>query len=216
MNNKEIFDIWAPFGVKWTDWAKPVPFINLNKNRLVRESIDYSIPEIEYVSEEFKDAAIILDLDSINSVKEGIALAKLGYRPVPVFNGTNPSGEAFSNVDSFVIEPMLIWGAQQLKNITIPENALPVFLLDSNRLNRYKENRGVFDNSWDLYHQDIPSFKYFQKKNINKIIVRGDKFNVDLKRILHKFQKNNMEIYFTNGYEFPKLFKVRKPLRKNA
>lgn len=216
MNRKEIFDVWAPFGKKWTDWVKPVPFIGLDDDKTYRELIDYTIPNIEYLTDSLNDAAIILDIDTVNSVKEGIALAKLGYRPIPVFNGTNPSGYAFSNVDNLVVEPMLIWGAEQLKNIEISDDALPVFLLDSNRLNRYKEDRGVFDNSWDLYHQDIPSFNWFKKNNVSKIIVRGNKkLNIDLQRIFYKFQKNDIEIYFTNGYEAPKIINVKKPRKKS-
>ena len=134
-----------------------------------------------------------------------------------MFNGTVPSGDAFSTADNLVVEPMLIWGAEQLKNIEIQDDALPVFLLDSNRLNRYKEDRSVFDNSWDLYHQDIPSFNWFKKNNVTKIIVRGEKkLNVDLQRIFYKFQKNNINIYFTNGYETPRLINVKKPKKKDA
>lgn len=210
MDRKDIFKIWAPFGKKWVDWVRPVPFIGIDINKSTNYFIDYDIPSINYIKEVKKDTAIIIDIDGVESIKEGIALANMGYRPIPVFNGTNPSEKSKSTTDNQIIENMLIWGAYELKNINLLLDAPPVFLLDKNRLNRYKLDRSIFDNSWDIYPQDIPSSKYFLNNGINKIIVRGEVFNKDLKKVLYKLQKDNIDIFFTNGYDEAKVFKIKK------
>lgn len=55
----------------------------------------------------------------------------------------------------------------------------------------------------------------FLKNNINQIIVRGEKIQKDLKKILYKFQEKGIKILFTNGYEEPKLVKIDKILEKD-
>ena len=67
-----------------------------------------------------------------------------------------------------------------MKKIEIKENANPVFLLDLNRLNRYKISDSLFDNSYDIYDQDLPSAKFFLDNGIDTIIVRSEKIEKDL------------------------------------
>lgn len=213
---KEIYKVWAPIGNKWADWVRPVPFIGLDFSKEFCEFVDYTIPSINYLCELNKDTAIIVDINGVDSIKEGISLARLGYRPIPIFNGTNPTLGSISTTNNMIIEPLLIWGAEELKGIKIEVDAPPVFLLDKNRLNRYKINRSVFDNSWDIYHQDMPSYKYFLENGITRIVVRGERLENDLSRILYKYQKNGIKILFTDGYEEPIEIKVIKPKRKEG
>lgn len=208
---KEIYKIWAPLGCKWIDWVRPVPFIGIDDFKEIHEFIDYNLPDIRYLDKVLKDTAIIIDIQGVNSIKEGIALAKIGYRPIPIFNGTNPTLGSMSTTNNVILEPLLVWGAMELKVIKLDVDALPVFLLDSNRLNRYKSNRSVFDNSWDIYPQDIPTYKYFLENGITKIVVRGERLQNDLSNVLYKYQKNGIKILFTNGYEVPSEIKIRKP-----
>lgn len=210
MTNKEIYKIWAPDKKRWVDWVRPVPFINIDDSSSRKEFIDYRIPSINYLKEVLNDTALIIDIPGIDSIKEGIALAKLGYRPIPIFNGTNPPIGTISTTNNQIIKPLLIWGAFELKNIKLKNDAPPVFLLDQNRLNRYKINNGIFDNSWDIYDGDLPSPKYLLENGINKIIVRSNFQAKDLRKILYKWQKNNIKIFFTNGYEEPKEVKLKK------
>ena len=210
MTNKEIYKIWAPDKKRWVDWVRPVPFINIDDSSSRKEFIDYRIPSINYLKEVLNDTALIIDIPGIASIKEGIALAKLGYRPIPIFNGTDPPIGTISTTNNQIIKPLLIWGAFELKNIKLKNDAPPVFLLDQNRLNRYKINNGIFDNSWDIYDGDLPSPKYLLENGINKIIVRSNFQAKDLRKILYKWQKNNIKIFFTNGYEEPKELKLKK------
>ena len=210
MTNKEIYKIWAPDKKRWVDWVRPVPFINIDDSSSRKEFIDYRIPSINYLKEVLNDTALIIDIPGIDSIKEGIALAKLGYRPIPIFNGTDPPIGTISTTNNQIIKPLLIWGAFELKNIKLKNDAPPVFLLDQNRLNRYKINNGIFDNSWDIYDGDLPSPKYLLENGINKIIVRSNFQAKDLRKILYKWQKNNIKIFFTDGYEEPKELKLKK------
>ena len=210
MTNKEIYKIWAPDKKRWVDWVRPVPFINIDDSSSRKEFIDYRIPSINYLKEVLNDTALIIDIPGIDSIKEGIALAKLGYRPIPIFNGTDPPIGTISTTNNQIIKPLLIWGAFELKNIKLKNDAPPVFLLDQNRLNRYKINNGIFDNSWDIYDGDLPSPKYLLENGINKIIVRSNFQAKDLRKILYKWQKNNIKIFFTDGYEEPKEVKLKK------
>ncbi len=117
-------------------------------------------------------------------------------------------------VNNKAIEIGLIKGAMELRKMKIGKKAPPAFLLDSNRMNRLKMNVSVFDNSWDIYDQDFPSAEYFIQNGINKIILRGERVHKDLKKILYKFQKKEIKIFFTNGYETPKEITIKKPFKK--
>lgn len=210
MNKKEIYKIWAPYNSRWTNWVRPVPFIGIDKTKRIGHFIDYSIPQITYIKCLKRDTAIIIDEPGGESVKESIGLAKLGFRPIPIFNGTNPNENTQSIIDNDMIEQLLIWGAYELTKIKLDKDAPPVFLLDSNRLNRYKVNRFIFDNSWDVYSQDLPTYEKFKSNGIMNIIVKGSKLNKDLTKVLYKHQKNGINIWYTSGYEEPILIKLKK------
>jgi len=194
MTNKECYKIWAPSGKKWTDWVRPVPFIAAKADVKGYHAGELSIPSVDCIDESWKSAAVIVDLPGDESVEMGLALAKLGYRPIPIYNGTIEQKNARATVDNQTVGAALIWGAEILKKIKIDDEALPVFLLDKNRLNRFKIDVSVFDNSWDVYPQDLPSADYFLKNDIHKIIVISDSLSKDLKTIFKKFKKKNVVI----------------------
>ena len=100
MTAKETYQIWAPSKTKWTDWVRPVPFIGIDHPEQIHELIDYEIPSINYIKEVKNNTAIIIDINGIDSIKEGIALAKIGYRPIPIFNGTNPPAKTLSTTEN--------------------------------------------------------------------------------------------------------------------
>lgn len=211
MTGKEIYKIWAPVGARWIDWVRPVPFIAINDNLKLNEFVNFTIPSIKYINEVDKNTAIFVDMPGYESVKEGIALAKLGYRPIPLYNGTNEQEGSISTTSNNAIENFLIVGSKELEKIKLENDAPPAFLLDSNRMIRFKMNVSVFDNSWDIYDQDIPSADYLLKNEISKIIIVGSKIKKDLKIILYKFQKKGIQILYTDGFETPKIVKIKKP-----
>lgn len=194
MTNKECYKIWAPTGKKWTDWVRPVPFIAAQADVKGYHAGELSIPSIDFVDEKWKNAAVIVDLPGDESVEMGLALARKGYRPIPIYNGTIEQENARATVDNQTIGAALLWGAEVLKKIEIDDGALPAFLLDKNRLNRVRIDASIFDNSWDVYPQDIPSADCFLKNGIRKIIVVSDSLSKDLKEIFKKFKKKKIEI----------------------
>ena len=213
MTGKDVFKTWTVAGAKWTDWVRPVPFIAIDDSVKISEICNFEIPRISYISELLVNTAVIIDIPDYESVKEGLALARIGFRPIPLYNGTNEQKGAMATVNNHAIESALVWGALELKELKIANNAPPAFLLDSNRTHRFKMNVSVFDNSWDLYDQDIPSAEYFLKNGIDSIIVRGESIQKDIARILYKFQKKGIKIFSTNGYAKPKEVTIKKPPR---
>jgi len=228
MTAKEVYKIWAPVGKRWVDWVRPVPFVTIghySKSYGVILQPPASIQFLEKQEENqlktilgingweksyLERTAVIVDMCGGESVSYGVALTDYGFRPIPVYNGTEPQEGVMATVNNNVIEYGLIKGAIELKKITIANDAPPAFLMDSDRMNRYKMDESVFDNSWDIYPQDLPSAKYFLENGIDKIIVVGEKIQSDLKKILYKFQKEGIKISFVKRYEEPKELIIKK------
>lgn len=215
MTSKEIYQIWAPTGKRWVDWVRPVPFVGMEAHSKGYDYSNLGVSVTATIPDEFTDAAVIVDLPGVESVVQGIALARTGYRPIPVYNGTIEQQGARSTVDNQAVGIALSWGAAQLADIKISEDALPAFLLDSNRMGRYKMEISLFDNSWDIYSQDMPSAEYFLNNDIHRIIIVGEVVSKDLKKILYDFQKKGIRIYFMERYGAPKKVRIRKTLYKN-
>lgn len=213
MTGRDAFKIWAPSGVPWAAWVRPVPFAAPDKTPAPAVVGSLALPTIAYTAAPQSDTALIVDLPGADGIKEGVALAGLGYRPVPLYNGTNAQEGAMPLVDNGALAAALQWGALALEKISIPANAPPAFLLDSNRTHRHKMNASVFDNSWDIYPQDMPSAEYFLASGIRRIIVRGDAIQNDLCRILYPFQKKGIAILFTGGYSPAEAVVLNKPPR---
>jgi len=209
MTGREAFKIWAPSDSKWSAWVRPVPFV-IYKPEEVNQIMSFAIPEVFFIDTLNTEMAIFLDLPGYEGIKEGLALARLGWCPIPLYNGTDEQPGVKALVDNHSIECALFWGAGILKDLNIKKDAPPVFLLDYNRTHRYKPENSYFDNSWDLYSQDIPSAEYFTDNGIKKIVVCGDKIHKDLKRVLYTFQKKGLQILYTDGYEVPMPVVIKK------
>ena len=212
MLGEEIYKIWAPIGAKWVDWVRPVPFVAINNNFKTDKLYNFSTSKINYIDSLKNDTAIIVDMRGSTSVEEGISLAHLGYRPIPIYNGTIEQENVLATVDNKSIVSALIYGAKELENISIPKDAPPAFLLDTNRLNRYKMNVSVFDNSWDIYDQDMPTAEYLIKNGIKNILVRSNSIKKDLKEILYKYKKKGLNVFLANYDDEIKKVKITKPL----
>lgn len=216
MTGRDFYEKWAPVGARWVEWVRPVPFVAICETFPANEIYNFAIPKLNYINEMQEDTAIVVDRPSYEGIEEGLALAKLGFRPIPLYNGTEGQDRSMILVDTKGIENCLIWGAFELEKIAITNKASPAFLLDSNRMHRFRMDGSVFDNSWDLYHQDIPSAEYLLEQGINKIIVHGEKMQKDIAKIFHKFQEKGITILFTNGFEAPKPVIVKKERKTDA
>ena len=212
MLGKEIYKIWAPNGAQWTQWVRPVPFIGISGKEY--GLVDFTIPKINYINGKTTNIALIIDLPGNNSIKEGIALSKIGFRPIPIYNGTDAQNGAMATTDNEIIKIGLVKGANELRNIQISNDAPPAFLLDSNRMNRFKMSPSIFDNSWDIYGQDLPSAEYVLKNGIDTTIVRGEVIQKDLAKILYKFQLKGIKVFLVDNFEKIKKVHIKKPKEK--
>ena len=213
MTGKELYRIWAPENAKWTNWTRPVPFIGIDDNFKPKGSYDYTIPKIEYVEKGKKNIAIMVDLPGFKSIAEGIALIDYGFRPIPLYNGTHAQENALALTDMNAIQAGIVYAAKFLENAKLEEDAPPAFLIDTERLNRCRKDVSIYDNSWDLYHQDMPTAKYFAQNGIDTILVRCEKFSKDLNSIMFDFPKKGVNVYTVNDYQEIKKAKLKRQKR---
>lgn len=203
MTAKEVYRLWAPKDVDWVDWVRPVPFVTIDSLAMVNEGIplNSTLPVVQYQEELDKKTAIIVDLPGDEGIRMGIALGKLGIRPIPIYNGTLAQQGARATVDSGMISVALVKWASELGTLTIAADAPPAFLIDRNRLNRYKMEEAIYDNSWDLYPQDMPSAQYIIDKGITRVLVIGGRSVArDLKKILKPYQDKGIHLMHINSY----------------
>lgn len=213
MIGKEIYKIYAPSNVKWVEWVRPVPFVAIDiydrkpmKNWTNRKAF--------FLDRYEENVAIFVDLPGGESVELGIDLACIGYRPIPLFNGTDEQPGSRATTNTYLVEESLINSAEKLKKIKLNKNANPAFLLDSTRTNRYRAKESIFDNSWDLYGQDIPSWQFFKQNGITKIIVVGKEIQRDLRKVFFKFKDPEFEFYLTDGFSPLKKVKLKKTVKE--
>lgn len=192
-----VYQAWTPPDAFWAQWVKPVLFANPNIARF-RETTYQS--QSDWRSIPRSGAALILDLPGSAGVFEGLALARLGFLPVPLYNGVNDNSGSMA-VDVRPIVHALFKGAAQLRQYPLPPNAPPVFLLDASRMNGSSgRHAGLFDNRWCVFPQDMPSASVFLQRGIRKIIVRSnsERIRADLAHVLRRYQEQGLEIYHSS------------------
>ncbi|MCL2799515.1 MAG: hypothetical protein FWD54_04510 [Endomicrobia bacterium] len=205
LSNVEVYKIWAQDNALWTEWVKPVSFANMRRKNF--EGL--SIPKADWVLQSDRSAAIIVDLPGKDGVLEGLALAHIGYRPVPLYNGVRYYNASKMIVPVHEIEDALYNGAVELSGLRISLDAPPAFLLDSNRMSG-RVISGEYDNRWSIFPQDMPSASYLIGKGIRNVIVRTDIMRNDLEHILYKYQSLGITIYMDDGV-IRRAVKVSKP-----
>jgi len=222
------YKIWAPDYALWTQWAKPVLFATKDFSP-VNALLD--IPQIGWLPERTFHTMIVVDLPGKQGVEEGLALARLGYRPVPLYNGVNnPAKSRITDkpvnpdkpdkpnnthgtmiVDAGEIAAALFSGAEVLRTLPITHGAPPAFLLDSNRMPFSSgKNYGWYDNRWCVFPQDMPSAAFLTKNGINEVIVRSDMVRDDLAHILFRYQEQKIKISLCGGNE-TRVTNISKP-----
>src|SRR5262245_19413768 len=156
MNKEEIFSLWAPDESPWSRWAKPVLFAHLDPGIGVSPSLEPS-GDASWAPAPDENEVVVLELPGAEGIRMGVALARRGYRPVPLYNAIPlPFGESaidpvtrrpVAAVDVVPILNTLHWGAEQLSQLNLPVDSPPAFLLDANRAgDGRKMGPGEFDN----------------------------------------------------------------------
>jgi hypothetical protein len=215
MNNIETFKIWSPDNALWTGWAKPVLFANEISNNFLAD-FTLKIPEVRWLSNFRQNTALIVDLPEEKGIEESLALAGIGYRPVPLYNGVYEKKASLMAVDVRTLVRALFAGAEALAAMNIRNDAPPVFMLDSRRMSGFK-TPGTYDNRWCVFPQDMPSASFLLKQKINNVIVRtddevyGSTIQNDLSHILCRYQEAGIKIYHVDKNDEVKSVTVKKP-----
>ena len=214
MTNEECFAIWAPPEARWSQWAKPVTFTQLDHaTAAAQEVILWECPEIRLVPSPGR-TAIVVDAPGPTAVRIGIGLADAGYRPVPLFNATSAADEL---LDIDPIAARLLQGAERLRELRLDPGAPPAFLIDSQRMRPpILPHAGRFDNRWVTLPQDYPSATFLSSRGISEVLVlrQGDEHpDQDLIHVLRRWQEGGLRIALGDlltGSD-PKPFDVPRP-----
>jgi hypothetical protein len=192
MSLEEIYPLWAPPQAVWSRWAKPVLFAETGLPPLAPGLIEIPEPGIHADQQ----TAVIVDLPGAESVAAGLALARAGFRPVPLYN---TSSHPFALVDTKPIVEALVAGAPELAGITLFQEATPAFLLDAQRLAPGKAAvPGRFDNRWVVFPQDFPSANFLLSRGVRRVVLLWREEGLlpeDLSHVLLRWQKAGIELW---------------------
>ena len=191
--DEQTFEAWTPSGVVWSEWAKPVAFINasaVSGAAAAEAPADLKLPLALDSS-----SAVIVDLPGAESVHAGLLLAERGFCPVPLFNGTSGPSAA---IDVQPIARALVAGAAPLKARPSAPGASPAFLLDSRRRGvGLLLKPGVYDNRWVTLPQDFPSGALLMSRGVRHVTLlqRGNQaIEPDLAHVLRRWQEQGITI----------------------
>jgi hypothetical protein len=203
MDKEDIYRIWAPSDAAWSRWVKPVLFsfmdsrFDVRRPTITQFSTDW-VPKPEQV-------AIIIDLPGEDGVVWSVQMARLGYRPIPLYNALPfpPSEKMFfatrpeCTVDVVPIFAALHRETAALKEIHLAANAPPAFLLDAERrVARKDPEPGIFDNRSVCFSTDFPSAEFLSSRQIRQAIIlqRGSDVAGDLLLVLLEWQKAGIQL----------------------
>ena len=193
--NVEAYKTWAPDGVAWAQWAKPVLFANM----LAERYGELIVPELGWIARADFSTAVIVDLPGAAGVLEGLALARLGYRPVPLYNGVFGPNDMLAAVPVAEVVDALFCGAVELSTLAIRDDAPPAFMLDWRRMSGHAKEPGTYDNRWCVFPQDMPSASHLLANRITSVIVRAPNIQNDLGHILYRYEEQGITVYINDG-----------------
>ena len=170
MTKEEIFNAWAPEGVEWSAWAKPVLFAQWPDTVTPPATTpEWDEPDYLWLPQAAGRTAIVVDLPAVESVRTGISFARRGYRPVPLFN-TSHGPSPVIEIAPLVLE--LGRGARLLQTIAMGIGAPPVFLIDSARMQpALPPSAGKFDNRSISLPTDFPSGLFLRSLGIERVVL---------------------------------------------
>jgi len=200
MKPRDFFSIWSPNKVVWSRWVKPIVFSQLNPIRIAvvpKNHFNFNM-NIDNIPLPDNDTFIVVNLPGVKSIELSIALAQIGYRPVPLYNcciGANAIIPMEEIIDSLVSATPIL---QQLE---IPLPAPPAFLIDANRMQDIlKPSPGDFDNRWLVFPQDFPSAKFLLSQGFNKVLLLqiNSVPDPDLAHVLLVWQQQGIKLLTQN------------------
>lgn len=202
MTREQVFGVWAPPGIAWSEWVKPVLFAHMRTDLSCPQDA-HPQPDVSWAPPADGNSAIVVDLPGAAGVWMGMALAGQGYRPVPLYNAAPGPEQSLSGAPVAVVE---VWpivaalhaGAAILRELPLAEDAPPVFLLDAER----RSGRGViapgrFDNRSVSFPTDFPSANVLLSRGIIRAVLvqqHGSQPEADLAHTLRRWQDAGIAI----------------------
>jgi hypothetical protein len=209
LDRDEIYARWSADRARWSRWVKPVLFAHvadppqtgkepprppLQAEALLgpREGDPYRAP-----SKSLRELAVIVDLPGALSVGAGLALAALGFQPVPLYNSV-PSARSYEvALDMWPVVYALIAGAPSLQ--PPKSDAPPAFLLDARRMTRTHAG-ARFDNTSFCSWTDLPSAEVRRQSGIGEVVLLGEGApKWDLGVPLLRWQEAGIPLYQSSG-----------------
>jgi hypothetical protein len=203
----EVFEAWAPDGSPWRPWVKPVLFAyaaQVVEVRALEPEPAWPRAWIAadtgplYRDSPALDTAVVVDLPGSEGVRIGLALAAVGFRPVPLYNAI-PAHDAL--VPAWEIVHALVAGASRLGDL--PALAPPAFLLDAGRGGPAHRPRGraYFDNRSICRDTDFPSAALLASNGIRRVVLvqRGRVPAPDLEPVLYAWQRAGLSLALVDG-----------------
>jgi hypothetical protein len=195
MTKEELFDAWAPEGAQWSAWAKPVLFAQW-PDTVTPGATGPEWPDASYLwlPQASGRTVLVLDLPAVESIRTGIAFARRGYRPVPLFNTSHGPSPVID------IAPLLLAlakGGLHLKTISLSPNAPAAFLLDADRMQpATPPSPGKFDNRWVVFPQDFPSATFLRSHGVTEVLLihNGSTPREDLAHVLLRWQEGGLRL----------------------
>jgi hypothetical protein len=195
MRNAELFAVWAPPESPWSLWAKPALFASMQGIMPFPSKAPVGTAAAEWAPAASAGVAVVVDLPSAAAVGAGLALARRGYRPVPLFNACEAPGMI---VNVAAISRMLVEGAAELRGLRIRPDAPPAFLLDAARLsNAFMVTPGRYDNRWAVVPQDMPSANRLRGGGIEGVTLRAEQVQDDLAHVLLRYQQAGLAMHLS-------------------
>jgi len=172
MTRDYLYNIWAPPGGLWSDWCKPVLFAHLTREFLPTEGMKPLEHSLDWVPAADGSTAIVIDLPGPASIGVAMQLARVGYRPVPLFNALPSEGLAAAVCDIRSILITLAMMTPELDGLNLPFHAPPAFVLDADRrAGNGRLTPGMFDNRSVSLPTDFPSANLLLSRGIKQAIL---------------------------------------------
>ena len=194
----KVFDQWSPIDSIWSPWSKPALFAQSRSDSY--EPVPDQAPTTPILAPWARGlkagTGIVLDVPGRICIPAALQLARMGFRPVPLFNVTTGPNAV---VDVLPILDGLYSGAAILQSLKLAPDAPPAFVVDAHRCPMSSPGSpGEFDNRWLVFPQDFPSAKFLLSHNINAIVwahTPGHLLAPDLSQILRRWQIAGIAIY---------------------
>ncbi len=193
MDRSAFYKTWAPDPVVWSRWVKPAFFLQIQPSLTTaqgRGEIEGTEPP--WLSSVSDRTAVIVDLPGVEGIRLGLGLAMKGYRPIPLYNAWDHP-KAVLNLKP--LHEALVSATEELRRISIPENAPPAFLLDADRMYGFPIP-GKFDNRWIVFPQDFPSARFLISNDIKRVLLikSYDGLKDDLIHVLRRYQDDGLSL----------------------